>query len=214
MLRDFGELLAYLLADELGHLAGSAGDGVGVVVLAGADHEVGLRALIAQALEPVECGRGHVQQGHVLFFRDLLHRGGIVAVMISVENAVLEMPAGDGSQQNRPGALFFGGPYEETQVVLIGPECRSIARGIILLGIVVAELDEQVIPRLQVGFHLIPKAQVPETLGAAPVLGIVDDLHSIVQEVLEHHSPAAFGPRLRKVLLRHCGISDGVDGER
>ena len=77
-----------------------------------------------------------------------------------------------------------------------------------------AELDEHIVPGLDGVINLPPETQVDETLGAAPVLSVVDHLHATVQKVLEHHSPSALriGSSL-EVLLRHRTVPHQVNSE-
>ena len=214
MLRQFGNLLLDLFADNFSHLPGSAGYCVGVVVLAGTDHEVRLGTFISEAFQPVEGGGSDVEKSYVLFFCHLLHSRGIIGMAVAVEFALLEPTAGHRSKQHGPDAFFLGCADEPAEVVLIGAKRSCVTDGIVGLGIVVAELDEEPVARFQISLNLIPKAEVDKTLGTAPVLRVIDDSHSVVQEILEHHPPSAFRTRLCKVLLRHGGIPNRVNGKR
>ena len=132
---------------------------------------------------------------------------------VAVQHAVLEPAAGHRGKQHRVGALFQGRPHKQAQVFLVGTISGGIAGGVVGLGIVMAELDEHIIPRLQVGLHLVPKPQVYETFGTAAVLSIIDDVYLAgIQEILQHHSPATFLPCLGKVFFRHGAVSHQVDG--
>ena len=214
MLRQFGNLLLDFFADYLRNLAGPAGDRMGVVVLAGTDHEIGFGAFISEAFQPVESGGGDIEQDNTLFLCHLLHRRRIVGVAVAVEFALLEPTACHRSKQHGPDAFFLGCADEPAEVVLIGAERSCVTDGIVGLGIVVAELDEEPVARFQIGLNLFPKAEVDETLGTAPVLRVIDHSYSVVQEILEHHPPSAFRACLCKVLLRHGGIPYRVDGKR
>ena len=99
------------------------------------------------------------------------------------------------------------------EIVLIGTPGGGVAGGVGLLGIIVPELDEEVVAFLEVGLDLCPVSQGHEALGAAAVVGVVDDLDAVIQEVGEHHSPAALGVASAQVLGGHGGVADEVDGE-
>ena len=209
---DRRNLLLQGLADQFGHLARAPRDRMGIVILARGNHEISLGGLIAQAFQPVERLRGHVQQRHAFLLSHLLHRGGIIRVAVAVQLPLLEPAAGDRSEEHRRGALRAGPADEGAEVVLVGAESRGIALRIVRLRIVVAELDEHVIPGLQGVVHLVPETPVDETLRAAAVLRVIDHLEGVVHEVLEHHAPAALGIAAREVLFRHGGIAHQVDG--
>ena len=212
-LGQFRKLFLDKAANDFRHLAGAGGHQVGVVVLAGGNHEVGLGSLIPQPLDPVQGGRGHVQQGNILLGGHGLHGGGIVRMAASVQLAVLEPAAGHRGEQHGDAALLPHTVNVIAQVVLVSAPGSRIAGGVALLGVVVAELDKHVVSRLNGAVHLVPQAQVPEALGAAAVLGIVDHLHLVrVQEVLEHHAPAPLQSCLGQVFLGHCAVAHQMDG--
>ena len=212
MLADRGNLRLEGFADDFRHFARTAGDRMGIVVLAGGDHEIGLRGLISDAFDPVQGRRGDVQDRHAHLLGHLLHGGGIVGVAVAVQLAVLEPAAGHRSQENRRGALLAGAADEGPEILLVGAESRGIAVGIIGLGVVVAELDEHVIPGLEGVLDHVPEALVDEALRAAAVLRIVDDPEGVVHEVREHHAPAALELAVGEIFLRHGGIAHQVDG--
>ena len=214
VLRDFRKLRPDLFADDLGDLAGAGGNEVRVVVLAGGDHEIGLGGLVAERFDPVE-GRGcDVEKGDALFRGDSFHRGGIVGVAVAVELALLEPAAGDRGQEHRGAALFADAVDEGAEILLVGAPGIGIAGGIVLLGVVVTELDEDVVAGLHRFIDLVPQAEVAEALGAAAVLGVVDDRDGGgIEEVLEHHAPAALEAGLREVLFGAGAVAHQVDGE-
>ena len=212
MLAEGGNLLLEGVADDLRHLARPAGDRMGVVVLAGGDHEIGLGSLVADALEPVQSRRGDVQERHAHLLGHLLHRGGIVGVAVAVQLAAFEPAAGHRGEEDRRRAFLAGSADEGPEVLLVGAEGGRIAVGIVGLGIIVAELDEHVVPGLEGVLDHVPEALVDEALRAAAVLRVVDDVEGAVHEIREHHAPAALGLPVGQVLVRHRGIAHQVDG--
>ena len=214
MLCNFGKLGRDLSADDLGDLAGAAGDEVRVVVLAGGNHEIGLGRLVAERFDPVE-GRGRdVEEGDTLLGSDLAHGLGIVGVAVAVELSALEPAAGDRSQEHRGAALLTDAVDKVAEVVLVGAERRGVAGGIVGLGVVVAELDEDIVAGLHGPVDFVPEAEVAETLSTATVLGVIDDGDGGgIEEILEHHPPSAFLSGLGKILLGAGAVAHQVDGE-
>ena len=219
---DFGNPGTEGVADDLRYLARAARDSMGIVflavrradILAGRQvHEIRAGRLVTQAFDPVEGRRGDVQQRNTELGSHLAHRLRIIGMAVPVQAVLLEPAAGDRRQQDRFRAGGQGRPDEEPEIVLVSTECGRIAGRIILLSVVVAEFDEDIVARLEGGLDLVPEAQVDETLGAAAVLGIVDDLHAVIDEIPEHHAPAAFRISAGQVLVRHGGIAHQVDGE-
>ena len=176
-------------------------------------HEVGPGGFVAQAFDPVESGCGDVKQGSAGLFRNLFHRGGIIAVAVAVEPAILEPAAGDRSEQHGISSLLPHAVDERAEIVLVGTPGSCISRGIGFLGVVVPELDKYVIAGLYRVVYLVPEAPVDETLCAAAVLGVVYHFDPVVEEILEHHAPAALGIAFGKVFLRHGAVTHEVDGE-
>ena len=70
-----------------------------------------------------------------------------------------------------------------------------------------AELDEEILPCLEVLLYAVPDAKSLETLGAAAVLGIVCYDHIGVKVRLEALAPATLRVFIRKVLVRHSRVS-------
>ena len=219
---DFGQLLLDEAAHDFSHLAGSGSDGVGVVGLAvggagvaagGEVHKVRPRGFISQALYPVQGRGGHVQESHSFLLRHLLHSGGVVPVASAVELAFLEPAAGDRGEEHRGAAFLAYALDEDAQVVLICSPGSGVALGVGFLGVVVPEFDEYVVSGAYGLIDLGPEAFVDEALGAASVLGVVDDFHFRIQEVLEHHTPAPLGIAFGEVFLGHSAVSHQMDGE-
>ena len=63
--------------------------------------------------------------------------------------------------------------YEKTDIILICAESRGISGGIRLLRVVMSELDEKVLPLLQVLLDPVSYAEGLHALGASAVLGII-----------------------------------------
>ena len=148
-----------------------------------------------------------IYERYAVFRGHLPCRFGIVPVAVPVQVAVpVKPPAGHRREYHRAGPGRKGIFDEHPQVFSIEPVCRGIAFRVALLGIVVAELDEKVLPCLQVGLHLVPQTSVYEALGASPVLGIVHYRHAAVQVGRQPLAPASFRILFRKVLVRHGGI--------
>ena len=213
MLRDFRNLLFDEAAGDFRYLTGAFSDGVRVVVLAGGNHEICPGGFVAQAFQPVQRCSCHVQKHHSLFIGHRLHRSRIILVAIAVQAILLEPAAGNRGEQNGNSALLTGFIDEQAQIILVRAPSIGISCRIAFLRVVVAELDEHIIPRLDGFVYLSPSTLIDETLGALAVACVIDHFHSAVQEVLEHHAPAALLPRLGKVLLRHSAVPHQMDGE-
>ena len=203
------------VADQFRHLAGTAWDQMGVVVLAGGNHKISFGGFVAQRLDPIQRGRGHIQADHAFFGRYRLHGGGIVRVAVPVQLPALEPATGDGREQHRNAAFFPHPVHKTTQIILIGAPGSRIAGRIVLLGIVVAKLDEHIIAGLDRSIYLVPEPQVDETLGAAAILGVIDHRYlRRVQEILQHHTPAAFLPGLGQIFFGHSAVPHQMDSSK
>ena len=211
---NFRQLFLDFVANDFRHFAGAAGHQVGVVVLAGRNHEIGLGGVVAQFLQPVQRGGGHVDEGNAHLFGYGLHGGRIVRMAVTVQFSLLEPAAGNGTQEHRSAAFLAHAFYEGAEVVLVGAVRRSVAGRIVRLGVVMAEFNEHVVAGLHGIVYLIPQAQVDEAFGAAPVLGIVDHLHVLIQEIGEHHAPAALLTGFGQVFFCHGAVPHQVDGEQ
>ena len=93
---------------------------------------------------------------------------------LSLEVALVVKPATrHRSEENRLGTYAESMVYEYSQIVLICSERSCISCGVRLLRIVVTELDEKILPCLEVLLYAVPDAKRLETLGSAAGLRIV-----------------------------------------
>ena len=69
------------------------------------------------------------------------------------------------------------------------------------------ELDEKVLPCLQVGLHLVPQSSVYEAFGTSAVLCVIHHRDAGVQMRREPLPPASFRILTGKVLVRHCRVA-------
>ena len=128
------------LPDALHHEGSDADctgiDGVRVVVatlriafaLAGSQlHEIWLRSLVAERLQPVAGVGIYIQKRDVLLLGDGFHGRHIVAVTVLIENSVLEPAAAHRSQEHGSGALGTDLIDETAEIVTVGPVGGGVA---------------------------------------------------------------------------------------
>ena len=75
------------------------------------------------------------------------------------------------------------------------------------------ELDEEILPCLEVLLHAVPNAESLETLGAAAVLSIVCYYHIGIEVRLETLAPATLRVFIRKILVRHSRVSHKTEDD-
>ena len=126
---------------------------------------------------------------------------------------VIEPPSGNRSEQYGPGSRLKRIIYEFPQILLIGPESRCIPFRIVFLGIIVSELYEQPVTRLQVGLDLVPQSPVYETLGTSAVLRVIYHAYGSVQMGRKSLAPASFRILSGKVLVCHSGVPHKTEGD-
>jgi hypothetical protein len=74
-----------------------------------------------------------------------------------------------------------------------------------------AELDEDVVARLERAHDGTPLPFVDERLGAAAIHRVIVNRHALVEELRKQLAPTALGIDVRRRLVRHRGIADEVD---
>ena len=196
-------------------------DGVRVVVatlriafaLAGSKlHEIWLRSLVTERLQPVAGVGIYIQKRNVHFQGDGFHGRHIVAVAVLIENSVLEPAAAHRSKEHRSGTL---GPYlidETEEIVAVGPVGRGVAEGVVLLGVIVPELKEHIVAGLEHGHHPVPMSESTEALGTPTVTGVIHDLDPIVEEARKDHAPTSFGAAFGHILWGAGAVTAEVYG--
>ena len=213
------------LPDALHHEGSDADctgiDGVRVVVatlriafaLAGSQlHEIWLRSLVTERLQPVAGVGIYIQKRNVLFLGDGFHGRHIVAVAVLIENSVLEPAAAHRGKEHGSGALGPDLIDETTEIVAVGPVCGGVAEGVVLLGVIVPELKEHIVTGLKHGHHPVPMSESTEALGTPTVTGVIHDLDPIVEEARKDHAPTSFGAAFGHILWGASAVTAEVYG--
>ena len=213
------------LPDALHHEGSDADctgiDGVRVVVatlriafaLAGSQlHEIWLRCLVTERLQPVAGVGIYIQKRDVLFLGDGLHSRHIVAVAVLVENSVLEPAAAHRGKEHGSGALGPDLIDETAEIVAVSPVGRGVAEGVVLLGVIVSELKEHIVAGLEHGHHPVPMSESTEALGTPTVTGVIHDLDPIVEEARKDHAPTSFGAAFGHILWGAGAVTAEVYG--
>ncbi len=99
---------------------------------------------------------------------------------------------------------------EAFEILSIRRVRSGVARGVFDLLVVVAELNEDVVARLERALDRAPLSLVDERLRAAAVHRVVVDRHMLVEEIGEQLTPAALRIRLRRRLVRHRRVADEI----
>lgn len=213
------------LPDALHHEGSDADctgiDGVRIVVatlriafaLAGSQlHEIWLRCLVTERLQPVAGVGIYIQKRDVLFLGDGLHSRHIVAVAVLIENSVLEPAAAHRGKEHGSGALGPDLIDETAEIVSVSPVGGSVAEGVVLLGVIVSELEEHIVAGLEHGHHPVPMSESTEALGTPTVTGVIHDLDPIVEEARKDHAPTPFGAAFGHILWGAGAVTAEVYG--
>ena len=156
-------------------------------------HEIWLRSLVTERLQPVAGVGIYIQKRNVLFLGDGFHGRHIVAVAVLIENPVLEPAAAHRGKEHGSGSLGPDLIDETAEILTVGPVGRGVAEGVVLLGVIVSELEEHIVTGLEHGHHPVPMSESTEALGTPTVTGVIHDLDPIVEEARKDHAPTPFG---------------------
>ena len=114
--------------------------------------------------------------------------------------------------QDGYGATLACLVHEALQIGIEGRTRLRVAVGLGLL-VVVSELDDDVVARLDLGHHTFPSAFVDEREAGASVHGVVVDADALgVEELAQHHAPAPLLLAAGGVLVGHGRVAYHEDG--
>ena len=123
-----------------------------------------------------------------------------------------EVASHDGIHQHGDATMLTGLTNILRQIVVEGGAGIGVAVGLGLF-IVVSELDDDVVARLDLLQDLVPAAFIHETLGGTAIHGmIVDDNDIFIEVALQGHAPPTLQFTFGEVLVGSGGIADDEDG--
>ena len=171
-------------------------------------------SFVTERLKPGLGDGIRVYYRYAVFLCHLENRFRVVPVTVFLQlSFIVEPSARHRSEKDRLRALFQCIIYECPEILLIGPESRSVPGRVIFLGIIVAELDEKIFSWFQVSFHLVPQTAVYKAFRAAAVLGIVAHCHHGIQMRRKPLAPSPLRISFRKILVSHGGITHQPQGD-
>ena len=149
--------------------------------------EKGFGALLPHLLHQLHAQGGQIHAGNLL--PPGQGADGVRIRPVGIDQpAVLKFPAGHRSDQHRVRPVLPSQGDIPGKILREGGFRFRIAGGILGLFVVVAELRQQVIPRLNLPFHNGKPTLVDKALGAAPALGQIDHTYP-VKVIVNHLSP-------------------------
>ena len=167
----------------------------------------------AELLEKFFCGGGQFQQRNFFSFRDLADGFGIITVRICQLAGLIKLPPRGGRGKNGSRLVLTRLADEAHEIRGVFTERCCAAIHVVGFFVVVTELDDDEIARLDRGNHFVPTSFGDEGFCAAPVLRVILYTHRVLEIHLEHLSPAALRIRGDDGFVRHCGIANHVNGD-
>src|SRR5512133_1010198 len=142
-------------------------------------HVQALRILDAGGTNQRVGQRLKIDQRHSEILRDLAHHDRICAVRILERAARIELSPNDWCEENWDGASGARFAHEPFEVAPVGALRRRVPSRVFRLFVVVAELNEEVVARLQLDERGVPLPFVDEALRASTIDGVVVDKHAV-----------------------------------
>ena len=140
---------------------------------------------------------------------------GTTEFLIIIIGVFLHIPtaANHGIHDHRNTSLGTSLIYISAEIVGKGSLCISMTLWVWLL-IIMSELNDNIIARLDFVMHLLPSALIDKTLRTSAIHSMVINENLVIETTLEYHTPTSLRTTLESRFLCSSGISDNKNSRQ